>query len=54
MNICDEHHTQKFMITYKSAKGRDIHPLWLVCGMCMQNKSCFGSEDEIYKVELLA
>ena len=54
MNICVEHHTPKFQITYKSAKGRDVKSVWLVCDICMQNKNCFGSEDEIEKVELLA
>ncbi len=54
MNICVEHHTPKFQITYKSAKGREVKPVWLVCDICMQNKNSFGSEDEIEKVELLA
>jgi len=54
MNVCVEHHTPKFQITYRPAKGSDISPVWLVCDICMQNKDYFGSEDEIDKVELLA
>ena len=53
MNICVEHHKPKFRITYKPAKGRDSNPVWLVCDICMQNKLCFGSDDEIQKIELL-
>ncbi len=53
MKICVEHHTPKFRVTYKSAEGSDVHPVWLVCDICMQNKTYFGSEDEIEKVELL-
>lgn len=54
MNICVENHKPKFQITYKPAKGRNSEYVWLVCDICMQNKSYFGSEDEIIKVELLA
>ncbi len=54
MNICVEHHTPKFQITYKAAKGHSYNPVWLVCEMCMDHKNCFGSDDEIEKVELLA
>ena len=54
MNICVEHHKPKFKVTYKPAKGRDTSPIWLVCDICMQNKRCFGSEDEIEKIELFA
>jgi len=54
MNVCVEHHIPKFQITYKSAKGHEYNPIWLVCDICMQNKQCFGSDDEIEKVELLA
>jgi len=53
MNVCVEHHKPKFQITYKSAEGRNDRLVWLVCDICMQNKICFGSDDEIEKVELL-
>ena len=54
MNVCVEHHIPKFQITYKAAKHHEYTPVWLVCDICMQNKKCFGSEDEIEKVELLS
>jgi len=54
MNICVEHHHPKFKITYKGSDAGSYIPVWLVCGSCMENKSCFGSESEIEKVELLA
>ena len=53
MNTCVEHHKPKFQITYKSAEGRDTNPVWLVCDICMQNKHCFGSEDEIVSLNTL-
>ena len=53
MNICVERHEPKFKVTYKSSKDGTYIPVWLVCDICMQDKACFGSEDEIKKVELL-
>ena len=54
MNICVEHHHPKFKITYRGSEHGTYMPVWLVCDVCMQNKLCFGSEDEIERVELLA
>lgn len=54
MNVCVEHHHPKFKITYKGSDNGSYIPVWLVCDACMQNKSCFGSDDEVEKVELLA
>ncbi len=54
MNVCVEHHTPKFQITYRPAKGCNICPVWLVCESCMTGKECFGSHDEIESVEVLA
>lgn len=54
MNVCVETHKPRFQITYKSAKGRSQRPVWLVCDICMQNKHCFGSEDEIESIEVMA
>jgi len=53
MNICVEGHKPRFQIQYKSAKGRNYKPIWLVCDICMQNKRCFGSEDEIESIEVM-
>ena len=54
MNVCVEDHIPKFQITYKAAKDSHYNPVWLVCDFCMQDKKCFGSDDEVVKVELLA
>jgi len=54
MNVCVETHEPRFQITYKSAKGRSQKPVWLVCDICKQNSSCFGSEDEIESIEVMA
>jgi len=65
MNVCDDEHEPKYQITYKSAKSKyhttfksvtDMKyiPVWLVCESCMENKQCFGSQDEIETIEILA
>ena len=54
MNVCVENHIPKFQVTYKPAKNHTYTPVWLVCDACLQNKSCFGAESDIEKVELLA
>ena len=65
MNLCDDDHEPKYQITYKSATpkyqttlksitGEEYFPVWLVCESCMENKNCFGSEDEIVTIEMLA
>ena len=47
MNHCDERHEPDCQVTYKSAKGSNYTPVWLVCESCMKNKQHFGSTDEI-------
>ncbi len=54
LNTCEDRHEPKYQITYKSAKRGSYVPVWLVCESCMENRSCFGSEDEIVSVEILA
>ena len=61
MNLCVEEHVPKYRITYKPSNGGEHKPgndklyipVWLVCESCMENKKCFGSEDEIVFVEPL-
>ena len=53
MNVCEDKHEPKYQITYKSAKGGTYIPVWLVCESCMENKTYFGSEDEIESVRIL-
>ena len=54
MNICEERHEPKYQVTYKAAKGGAHTPKWLVCENCMENRRCFGAEEEIETVEILA
>ena len=54
MNICVENHDPKYQITYKPAAGSNYSPKWLVCEGCMENRKCFGSDDLIESVEILA
>ncbi len=54
MNICDERHEPKYHIIYKPATCGGYHPEWLVCESCMANRNCFGSEQEIESVRVLA
>ena len=54
MNICEERHEPKYQITYKSAKGGEYIPVWLVCENCMENKKHFGSDNEVISVKTLA
>lgn len=54
MNICEERHDIKYVITYKPAKGSTYAPVWHVCENCYENKRCFGSEDEIESTKILA
>ncbi len=53
MNVCEDRHEPKYQITYKPAKGRVYTPEWLVCESCMENKTHFGSEEEIHTVRIL-
>jgi len=61
MNICVEEHVPKYKVTYKPSNSGERKPgnnekyipVWLVCESCMDNKKCFGSEDEIVYVEQL-
>ena len=53
MNVCEDRHEPKYQITYKSAKGGEYTPVWLVCESCMENKKYFGSEEEIESVRIL-
>jgi len=54
MNVCEDKHEPKYQITYKPGKGGVNSPVWLVCESCMENKTYFGSEEEIENVRLLA
>ena len=54
MNICDDRHEPKYQIIYKSAKGRNYAPVWLVCENCLENQEHFGSDDQIESVEILS
>jgi len=54
MNICDERHEPKYHIIYKSATCGGYHPEWLVCESCMANRNCFGSDQEIETMRILA
>ena len=47
-------HELKFEITYKPAKGRQYTPKWLVCESCYENRKCFGSDDVIESVKVIA
>jgi len=53
MNICEERHMIKYHVIYKAAKGSNYTPVWLVCENCMENKKCFGAEDQIEIMEKL-
>ena len=53
MNVCEDRHEPKYQITYKSAKGGEYTPVWLVCESCMENKRHFGSDEEIESVRIL-
>ncbi len=53
MNVCEERHEPKYKITYKSAKGGEYTPVWLVCENCMEHKKHFGSDEEIESVRIL-
>ena len=64
MNVCYDDHEPKYQITYNSAKpkykttfksltGEKYTPVWLVCESCME-KECFGSQDQIETIEILA
>jgi len=53
MNVCEDRHEPKYQITYKPAKGGKYTPVWLVCESCMENKTHFGSEEEIQTVRIL-
>ncbi len=54
MNVCEERHDPKYQITYKPAKGGLHIPVWIVCESCMENKKCFGSDELIETVRILA
>ncbi len=64
MNICEDRHEPKYQITYKSstpkyqavldsATSEKYTPVWLVCEDCMENKECFGTQDDIEIMEIL-
>lgn len=44
----------KYEITYKSAKGGQYTPTWLVCDSCYENRKCFGADDVIESVKAIA
>ena len=54
MNVCEPRHIPKYQVTYKSAKGGNYTPVWLVCENCIENKKCFGTKDQIEIMEILA
>lgn len=54
MNACEDRHEKKYIITYKPAKGGQHSPKWMVCENCMENRKCFGDEELIQSVEILA
>ena len=65
MNVCEDSHEPKYQITYKSSKRKykttfesltdgKYAPVWLVCESCLKDKECFGSQDEIETIEMLA
>ena len=54
MNVCSENHEPKYEVTYKPAKDGKYVPIWLVCESCMENRKCFGSEEQIESVKILA
>jgi hypothetical protein len=54
MNCCEERHESKYQIKYKSAKGGNYSPVWLVCEECKENKNHFGSKDLIESISILA
>ncbi len=51
MNLCEDRHDKKYLITYKPAKGGTYTPKWMVCENCVENKRCFGSEELILSIE---
>ncbi|WP_297439766.1 hypothetical protein [Nitrosopumilus sp.] len=50
MNICSEVHTPNYKIIYKSVKGSDYQPEWLVCENCHE-KRYFGNLEDIVSIE---
>lgn len=54
MNICEDRHEPKYLVTYKPAKGGKYAPKWLVCENCMENRKFFGSQEIIQSVSMLA
>ncbi len=53
MNCCEERHEPKYKIKYKSAKGSNYSPVWLVCEGCKENKNYFGSKEGIESILVL-
>lgn len=50
MNICEERHSPKYKIVYRGVPGSRYNPTWLVCPICLEQKKCFGNEEEILMV----
>ncbi len=53
MNQCEDRHIPKYKITYKSAKGHNYRPEWLVCEHCYEKRP-FGSDDYIDSIEKIS
>ncbi len=50
MNTCNYKHTPTYKITYKGSKGSKHTHEWLVCKICVEEKSCFGNNDDILRI----
>ena len=53
MDVCDVRHDPKYKVKYKSAKGSNQNPIWLVCDSCMKDKLCFYDKNQIISIEVL-
>ena len=53
MDVCDDRHAPKYQVKYRSAKGSNYNPVWLVCESCMENKLHFYDKKQIKSIEVL-
>ena len=53
MNLCEDRHEPKYLVTYKSAPGGVYKPTWFVCKSCMENKKHFGSDDLVESIKTI-
>ncbi|MHA7646912.1 hypothetical protein [Nitrosopumilus sp. S4] len=54
MNICEDRHIPKYLVTYKPAMNGQHNPKWLVCEGCLATRKCFGDESDIEAMEIIA